>query len=348
MEIIVTGHVKGPGELPDVKLNSALLVLEPDGTRRPGWETAALGNGILAQADLPWQGPAVADLDGDGKLEIVVATEDGWIRAYKADKTLLWAFNYTQGATLFATDPVIGDIDGDGNLEVVFGTYVPEAIASDKDGPVGLWALQANGTVVSGFPLVIPTPGIRSAPTLADLDKDGDLEILAATRNGQVLVWDTATLYNPLYLPWPTGRHDLNRSGLYTELMPLRASHVSADPGIVSQGDIATFTIKISSTMTIIESLSLTDTIPAGITYVPGTLAATSGVATENAGVIQWSGTLPDTLTVDITYQVLVETDTPEVIGNTVTIDTVTSGLLTRTGYLYANSFSVFLPLLRR
>ena len=45
MEYIVAGFVMGPGNAPIH--NSALLVLEPDGTRRAGWETPALGNGIL-------------------------------------------------------------------------------------------------------------------------------------------------------------------------------------------------------------------------------------------------------------------------------------------------------------
>ena len=45
MEIIVVGHVKGPGHS-DIKRNSGLLVLEPDGTRRAGWERAALGYGL--------------------------------------------------------------------------------------------------------------------------------------------------------------------------------------------------------------------------------------------------------------------------------------------------------------
>ena len=347
VETIAAGHVKGPGNIEEF-FNSALLVLEPDGARRPGWEVAALGNGILSQVDLPWQGPAVADLNEDGQLEIVVATHDGWIRAYKADKTLLWEFNYTQGATLFATDPVIGDIDGDDNLEVVFGTHVLMNGGADWDGPVGLWSLEADGTVETGFPLPIPTPGLRAAPTLADLDGDGGLEILTATITGQIFVWDTFSPYQPDRLPWPTGRHDLRRSGSYIELNSFGKSHISGSPHTVNQGDNATFTIHVSSTTPINETITITDTIPAGITYIQGSLTASSGDATENAGVIRWHGVLPDTLAVDISYQVYVNTSTPQVIGNTMLVDTVTNGILSRTGYLYANTLPVFLPVLNR
>ena len=213
-EIIVAGHVKGPGNA-DEKRNSAVLVLEPDGTRRRGWEIAALGKGILAQVDLPRQGIAIADLDSDGRLDIVVATHDGWIRAYRHDKTVLWAFNYARGDSLFATDPVIGDVDGDGRPEVLFGTYVPDVVAGHKDGPVAIWGLEANGVPRSGFPLTIPTPGVSAPPTLTDLDKDGDVEIVAVTRNGQLFVWTTAAPYHASRFPWPTSRHDVQRSALY-------------------------------------------------------------------------------------------------------------------------------------
>ena len=171
-EFIVAGFVAGPGATPFH--NSAVLVLEPDGTRRPGWETPALGAGILNQYEMAIQAPAIADLDQDGQLEIIVTTNDGWIRAYKADKTVLWAFNFTQGAVLVATEPVVGDIDGDGSLEVLFGTRVPSRQEGIYyNGPVGLWALEADGRVMPGFPLPVPTPGMFGAPTLADLDGDG-------------------------------------------------------------------------------------------------------------------------------------------------------------------------------
>ncbi len=346
-EYIVVSDVSGPGDATEI-LNSALLVLEPDGTRRPRWETAALGSGALTQVDLPRQFPAVADLNDDGQLEIVVATEDGWIRAYQADKTVLWAFNYTQGGTVFASEPVIGDIDGDGALDIVFGTYVPLQNPSDLDGPVNLWALKADGSLMSGFPLPIPTPGMRAAPTLADLDGDGDLEIAGATRTGQIFVWDTSTPYVPARLPWPTGRHDVRRSATYTALTPLEASHKSTTRRFADQGEVVTYSLHIVNAVLISGTISLTDTIPAGMSFIPGTLSATSGTATQNEGLIRWSGSLPGSLAVEIAYAVTVTTAIPQVIRNTAVIDTGRTGLLTRTADLYVNFRHVYLPVIRR
>jgi uncharacterized repeat protein (TIGR01451 family) len=346
MECIVAGNVKGPGNQ-DVILNSGVLVLEPDSIRRPGWETAALGDGILAYEYLPRQAPAVADLDNDGQLEIIVATYDGWIRVYKADQAVLWAFDYTQGAVLFASEPVIGDINGDGALEIVFGTYVPMQTECDRDGPVGVWGLEADGTVMPGFPLPVSTPGVRAAPTLNDLDGDGDLEILVAAIAGQLFVWDTPTPYAPTRLPWPTGRHDLCRSATYVRLEPdFSPTRKFATPLVARQDERATFAIQVVSSVPITYAIRLTDTIPSGISYIPGTLTATLGVVTDTTGALQWSGVLSDTSKVDVTYDVVVTTAATRLISNTVVIDTASNGLLTRTGYIYANGFSTYLPLI--
>lgn len=346
-EYIVVGDVSGPGNISDIS-NSGILVLKSNGTRWPGWETAALGDGILWDEYVPQQAPAIADLDQDGRLEIVVATHDGWIRAYKTDQAVLWGFNYTQGDLLFASEPVIGDIDGDQAPEIVFGTYDPKL----GEGAVGLWALEADGIPVSGFPLAVGSPGIRAAPTLSDLDNDGDLEILAASWTGEIFVWDTPAPYSSAHLPWPTGRHDLRRSASYA------CSQTSTDfsltrkfafPVVAWQGESTTFTIRIQATsdaVPLTPTIHLTDTIPAGLSYVPGSLVATQGYVTETAGTIEWHSILSGTLTVDITYAATVTTPKVQLITNTVFIDTVFNGIISRTGYVYANGISFFLPVI--
>jgi hypothetical protein len=161
--------------------------------------------------------PALADINGDGKLEIIVATFDGKIRAYKQDGTKLWTYNYANGKKLFASDPVIGDVTGDGQLDIVFGTYSPK---QDANSFVGIIGLDRNGVLLPNFPLALTNEsgsyaGVRAAPTLVDFDGDCKVEILAASWGSAVYVWDLPATYNRNTMPWPTARHDNLRGGSF-------------------------------------------------------------------------------------------------------------------------------------
>jgi hypothetical protein len=214
IEVIVAGKVKDRSG--GVSVASGILVFNSNGQRRLGWTIARQGGTPLYDNFLPSQAPALGDLDADGTLEIVVTLSDGTIRAYHEDGQLMWQYDFAQGHRLFAGEPVIGDITGDGSLDVVFGTYSPDGL--DKDY-VGILGLDANGQPLPDFPLPLTHEGtrdqrgIRGAPTLADLDYDCDVEILAGSMSGTVYVWDLPARYSPHNIPWPTARHDNLRTG---------------------------------------------------------------------------------------------------------------------------------------
>jgi len=64
--------------------------------------------------------PALGDIDGDGKLEIVVGSNDDKLYALNGeDGSVLWS--YTTGGDIVSS-PALGDIDGDGKLEIVVGS----------------------------------------------------------------------------------------------------------------------------------------------------------------------------------------------------------------------------------
>lgn len=218
VEIIVAGKVRDPQRGHSV-VNSAVLVLERDGGRHAGWQTAKLGGGPLDSSFPPSQAPALADLDNDGKLEIVVALFDGTLRVYRENGSLWWSYNFAQGQRLFGSEPAIGDVTGDGQLDILFGTYSPDGSAHNL---ARLYGLSATGQPLAGFPLPLTREGnsdkrgLRAGPALADLDNDCDVEILAGSQAGELYVWDLPGRYRPALMPWPISRHDNMRTGAFS------------------------------------------------------------------------------------------------------------------------------------
>jgi hypothetical protein len=135
----------------------------------------------------PLGGAVVADLDGNGKDDVVVAAA-GKCHVWRANGTVFPGFpkRVHRSGYYFASSPAVGDIDGDGDLEVVVG-------ARGWSTGGALYAWHHTGKAVSGF----PKDGIfvSGSVALEDLDGDGACEILAAERDwplGKVHVYDGA------------------------------------------------------------------------------------------------------------------------------------------------------------
>ncbi|MDZ4121749.1 MAG: C25 family cysteine peptidase, partial [Candidatus Cloacimonadaceae bacterium] len=84
---------------------------------------------------------AMADLDGDGVMDLAISSRSGEVVAIKTDGTQLFSY---QTDTQLLNTPMIGDVDGDGN---------PDIVVSGLNRMV--YAFHANGNLQSGFPVLL-------------------------------------------------------------------------------------------------------------------------------------------------------------------------------------------------
>jgi hypothetical protein len=152
-----------------------------------------------------FDGATVADLDGDGFDEVLVAAPDGKCYVWRCDGKPYTGYprEVHKPGIFFQSTPAVGDIDGDGDFEVVIG-----ARGLSEDG--ALYAWHHDGSPVRGFP--VDNMYIDHTEALADLNNDGALEIIASERcypTGKVHVFDGQGREYPgwpILLPYtPTG-----------------------------------------------------------------------------------------------------------------------------------------------
>ena len=118
-----------------------------------------------------FRGVTLADIDGDGVDDILIAASNK-LHVFKGNGDMIWSFTLTGTATY---PPSVADVTGDGNLEIVQLTGgIP------NNGRAYLF--NAQGEVMTGWPLNFNNQWILSAPALADIDGDGQMEIVFGIR----------------------------------------------------------------------------------------------------------------------------------------------------------------------
>ena len=137
----------------------------------PGWPF----NADPSEFDRPVSSsPAIADLDGDGSLEVAIGGQNGKFFILDSGGGIR---SSTGLSPLIAGSPAIADITGDGTPEIIIGyptstSTVGRVRALRPDG-LALWSTDVDGLVYA-------------SPAVGDIDGEAGMEIVVGTWAGKI------------------------------------------------------------------------------------------------------------------------------------------------------------------
>ena len=161
--------------------------------------------------------PALADIAGDGTLQVIAPVGEGWVGAWHCDGRPvagwpqkcgriccpvavgdvfhdgkleiaspghLWRADgqlvpgWPQGNGNCFCTPSLADLEGDGRLEIL-----------STDFQLGVCVRRGDGTMLPGWPIAVPDNDVRSTPLAYDLNGDGKKEIIFTRGEGEVRIF---------------------------------------------------------------------------------------------------------------------------------------------------------------
>ena len=163
------GDLEGDGS-PDIVIvtwSDNLYVVDNIGNIKEGFPIASTERFSIS--------PILVDLDFDGDLEIITGNDNGLLQILEHSGEEVTSYDVGDDIRGGLS---ITDLDNNGSLEVLFTGY---------DDLLHVWSPD-NQTELNGWPIDLNTNSI-SEPLTADLDNDGDLEVIAANKNGMFFIF---------------------------------------------------------------------------------------------------------------------------------------------------------------
>jgi uncharacterized repeat protein (TIGR01451 family) len=357
LEVIVTGNVYDCGTSPYTSLYEMAYIFNGDRSRWSAggydWTVIPTPDGSASPLSESYSviesshpNPVVADLDGDGKREILFPSYDGRMHAFWLDKDERhdWPYEvYTSGPYRFASEPVVADLDGNGEAEVIFASWVQKGY--NQTGKLHILTYQGTALYEVDLPPAVGSwdwNGGLAAPTLANIDDDPNLEVVLNTAHSGLVAYELPGSENARIL-WGTGRGNYLRTG---SNRLLRASSKFGQPPIPATGDVMTYTLTLRNPGPDLAGVRVTDVLPAEVSYLPNSLSASTGSYGEAGGVITWTGNVPAAVPVVLMFGVTVrdQVTTPQPILNTALIDDGLGNTWERQARTIANGYPAYLP----
>lgn len=108
--------------------------------------------------------PLIADIDNDGKLDIVATTLEGYVYAWNNQGVEIFSSRIDSNPIF--SSPVAVDINNDGNLEIAYSSGAQITI------------IDSNGNRANA-PLSMITQLYKGSPAIADIDNNGILDLVS-------------------------------------------------------------------------------------------------------------------------------------------------------------------------
>jgi hypothetical protein len=248
------GDIDGDGQ-PEVVAGTGTFYSNPPFSLPVGRYVSAWNNdgSLLWRTALPQRvtgSPAIGDVNGDGKLDVVVGALDGKVYAFNGSTgAILWSnlardiFNNAGlGGNVQVFSPVLADYDGDGLDDVFIAIGWDVAVMKGTNG-----ALLTGTSPGDTKPSYYGSYSLLGTPAVGDLDKDGKLDLVSAsgttTEPGRARVFSWRLGNSTTNASWPQFHRDAQHSGVYPQIRTTKSL-----TAIIKTGSSRSFPIAITRT----------------------------------------------------------------------------------------------------
>ncbi len=162
----------------------------PTWTNKDVWDVGDIGG---------YAAPAFADLDNDGDYDVLIGAYDGYSYAYENTGTAsspTWSDKdaWDVGAIDASAKPAFADLDSDGDYDLLIGVQEGYCRGYENTGSVSSPAWTRNSDWDIGYFGVVGWP----TPAFADLDNDGDVDVLVGEAGGTSQAYENTAPVAPV------------------------------------------------------------------------------------------------------------------------------------------------------